>query len=99
MSKPASRPALLFRDDCGDSFRGFSVPEWRDAMRLVLAGEHVVHFAIERVEVATDENIRAQRDGYGTFCVLANRDAWNSEEGRLFLYSTGIGDDGGSAIL
>ena len=68
-------------------------------MRLVLAGKHVVHFAIESVQVTTDEDVGSLGNGNRAFGVLANGDSWNSEKSGFFLYSTGIGDDGGGAVL
>ena len=42
--------------------------------------------------MATDNLIRAFRDRYWPFRSVSECQAWNTQNGRLFLYTSGIGE-------
>jgi hypothetical protein len=49
--------------------------------------------------VASYQQIGAQGDSYGTFCVLVHSETWNTQKGGFFLNATRIGDHHFGAAL
>src|ERR1051325_2611714 len=89
---PSSLLFHPFQKRIEDAWGRVAVPERRDATRLNRGRR--VQRGVGRFNdlsaVCADDFISAKLDGDGPLGVFAQRQAWNRERGRLFLYAAGV---------